>query len=235
MSAGQDYPDYQSYANWRSPVYAYEALWPLSAANPFTQAGYLTNYQSLVINAGQFGADGGTVSVEFYSDNTLSQNLFGYSWAVAQTQALHVIVPILGNYAVFTVTTPNAATVDTFIEVQPMNTPVQSPRYINSLNFVAGQTVSIPLSTTRVFPFPNITEGPGTWFISDPAVTGKFSARISFLDRTASEVNYLQYITTVGANNTGQFYAPNSPIGFVIQNTDTANHNITFALVVDGR
>jgi hypothetical protein len=234
MTESGDHPDWQDYTNWRGPTFATAFDYPLSLAAPYSESGYVTNYQALVINIAGNPAAGLQVVISYYIDATEAIFMGEQVWNVPTSTALFCMVPVLGNFVTVQVTTTTVAVTDTTIVVTPSNTPCPSIRYNAENNYIAGNTVSIGASSTSIFPLPYVSEGPASIFFRDQSATGKFDVYIILISQTGGAGNYI-YIE--GGSNALQFnfIAPRGAIGLRITNTDTAAHNIDYYLAVDGR
>lgn len=235
MTVPTDLPDYQSYGNWRAPDIAAETAWPLSAAHPFLVTGYVVNYASLMVNVFTAPADGMTVGIEFWTDNTATVNVGTFQYTLAASQALNVMLPALGNYCEILMSTTNPATTDVNIAVVPTSTAPSSPAYVQDQNFVTNADVSIPASTAVIEILPWVSAGEGHVFCKDITGSGKLLFQVITLTAAGAKSSILQEFDVPVTVAQVDLSVPAAPLGLLIDNTDTVAHTAGYYFGVDGR
>jgi hypothetical protein len=235
MTIGQDYPDWQSYANWRGEPLAANPAFALSSANPFSVSAFVTNYQALAVAVGPVGSAGATLTLTYYTDATLDIETFTESWNISSTQAIQMITPILGNYVVAGISTTTAVAHNTAISILPMNTPVPSTRYFAPQNLIQLTGGSLAASSSVIIPLPYIAEGPAWLSFRDRTASGELSVGVWGLNLTGTVNFRLAYYGNPQTEIYQYLIAPAFPLGVEITNSDTVLHTYDYSFNVDGR
>jgi hypothetical protein len=235
MSIGADYPDYQGYANWRGPDLDATDHWALTASNPFSQAGYLTNYQSLMVSILPNGNEGGTLTLNWHTDATLAVGVHEDTWNIPSGVELAMMTPILSNYLTATVTTTSAVSGDTRIVIIPNNVAIPSTRYYAPANTLCKNALNCPASSSAFQVLPQISEGPAFLSFFDITSSTHLSAGIYLVNQDGTIGDYLFLIPAPVTAARQQFNAPAEGIAFQVNNGDTAGHTYSFSVTVDGR
>lgn len=233
MSIGSDYPDYQGYPNFRGPDLDATESYPLSAANPFEAAGYVTNYASITFYVIPGSPAGANASITYYTDVTLTVPVGGFAWILPNNMALHVTVPVLGNYAVVNVNTVTVAADDAVIAAIPQSIYVTVPTYHSDQNYVGAFNASIPASTTDSFYLPYTASGRCSIHFQDLAASGKVS-----LFLWTSNAAGARQIRLFNSNNSAgiidvSLNVPGVPLLVQVDNTDTSAHGVDYYCCVD--
>jgi hypothetical protein len=235
VTVGGDHPDWQDYVNWRGPNLGSNFTFPLSSTNEFTAQGYVTNYQAIIVNVAGEPANGCSIELAYYTDDTLALFMGNQNWQIAFNQTVFATVPVLGNYVVITVSTATVATTDTSICFTPSNTPAQSTRYNSETNYIQGESVNIPASSSIGPYLQNHTEGPGYVWVRDDSTSGKLNVDLRIFNQLGVGAGRISRWETGITDIYQSFIAPKAPLGLVISNTDTVAHLCSYYLAVDGR
>lgn len=233
MTTGSDYPDYQSYANWRGPLLANESSWELSSSNPFTAAGYVTNYASLIAHVTCNSSTGLTVAASFYTDNTLTTLIDTINWILPPGAALSAMIPALGNYVAIGVSTSDATAEPTVIAIFATSTNVTSPKYFFDQNYVSGFDVSIPASTTEGYNLPYVSSGKCSIHFQDLSASGKVSASLWTINAAGTRQDRLYNTNNSTGVNDVTLEVPSVPLQLEVDNTDTSAHSVDYYCCVN--
>ena len=185
------HPDDQAYVQWRGPVFA-SGNQVVTIAAPLTVDQYVTNYASLHIFASAVFGNGGIVTVTFFTDSTKTVQVDAFTWNV-WSSSLQVTVPVLGNFAEFTITTRNAGNQSFMVFLAPCNIAVPRPVYPASFNEVNGLAISIGANVTTTYQLPQVVAGTAFVSLRDIAASGKFSVQLRDLDDQGNEVAELMF------------------------------------------
>lgn len=230
------HPDDQTYANWRGPLLDAFATYHLSAATPVSVAGYVTNFQSILLFVSLAGANGYQLSITYFTDATQNIQTGSGSWTIAVNQSVQMLTPIMGNYALIQLSTTSVAGFNVNLAFTPTNVGVPSTRYPCPSNFSFRMSFSVAAGVTLIAPFSFIAEGPGHYWASDVASSGKLQLRISMLTALGAEAATITQVNTLTSQQDGTFIAPPLGVAVVIQNTDGAvAHSVSFFAAIDGR
>lgn len=232
------YPDFQAYANATAAPIADQDAFSLVSGSPFTAAGYLSNYPSSRIRVVPSGTTiGATCLVQFYLDASLAVTLGSYSWTVAASGGLAVIVPNLGPYVVLTVSTTSAVANNTAIQLTPLVAACASPRYIAVGNSAEVLGNVIPASGSATITMPFVAEGPGYWYVNPRDTAGQLTATVWELSENGSRI--LKVDSVAAGFTTAQsrlIYGSARLLQVQVTNTDAANtHTWDGRIAIDGR
>jgi hypothetical protein len=230
------HPDDQAYASWRGPDFAASSGFPLSNGNPFQTQGFITNFASFAIFCAPTNPGGATVVVNFYTDDTLTIPVGGFSWAVPNGTLLHNVIPGLGNFVVIHITTTDAAANTMQIAVYPTNTPVGAPSYSGPANYVQGFNVNVAASSTVTALLPYVAAGKGYIFLADRLSTAHLTGRIVTVRADGTSQARLVDWNTLTPFQSQEFVAPGQALRVEVDNTDgAASHQVNYFCSVDGR
>lgn len=183
------HPDWQSYANWRGPIVDIGTK-IITSATPYAADAVETNYASLLVRVGTAFNNGGTASVTFYTDSTKTQQAGSFSWQLWDC-ALQVIIPVLGNFAEFGLSTNNAGNQTFFVFIAPTNTTVDRPTYTSGFNQVEANSLVVPISSTSFFQLPDLIAGQVFLSATPSDATGKLNLKLVELDDTGTQQGVL--------------------------------------------
>lgn len=230
------HPDYQNYANWRGPLIASNTAWPLTQANPFTASAVVTNYASLCLDITTVNTQGANVNLTYYTDSAHTVAVGSQSWDISPNVELSVMVPVLGNFVILTITTVNPGAGNVSVLCFPTNTPVVSARYQHVGAHQHGTAVSVLALSTQQFVMPRIVEGPMTFFYRDRTTSNKLSFALFLANNDGSAGDRLYFDGPPATVQTVQLLGHNQPMLFQCNNTDTVTaHTFDFSWTVDGR
>lgn len=232
------YPDDQAYPNATGSPIADQQNFLLSAATPFTAAGFITNFPSARVRINPTGAGNGCVcTISYYADATLADQLGSYSWTVAATSQLSAIVPTLGPYVQISVTTSIALVFGCQIQLTPLTVAVPKVEYPVTGNEASINNHSIGAGNTFLVILPFVIEGSAHVFVYPHDVTGTINAEVDELTQQstiAHKITEKDALKSTAEWN-GDFQAPAATIQLAVTNTDTVGHTVDAAIVVTGR
>lgn len=213
------HPDDQSYAIWRGPL-PRVGFFNVTAASPVITDIITTNYASLYMFVGPLTA-GVTVALGFYSDSTKVNLLILKSWVIRGGQSVSVIVPSLGNFAEMKVSTAQAGTINTQINIAPVNTPVLIDSYPDSGNIVNDPgNVAVASQVVDYFP-PFVQEGEGQLMFAPTDALGKLNVAVNQINEggTIDGIVYESLGPTVPVGPI-LYKTSRKPVKVTITNTD---------------
>lgn len=229
------HPDDQTYANWRGPLLGAFATYNLKNTTPVNVAGYVTNFQSLLVSVSLAGAAGYSIAISWWTDATQNILVASNQWTVSASQQIQMLVPTLGNYVTIALTTSSVPGFNINVAFAPTNLAVPSAKYVNSGNINFQSSFSVPAGTSSIFPLQFVSEGRMHWYASDVGSSGKIQLRISMLTASGSEAATIDQVNTLTSQNDGDVTLPAQGVGIVFQNTDVVAHSVKFFIAADGR
>lgn len=236
MTAG--YPDWQDQPNAVGTAIADSPAFSLSAATPFTAAGYVTNFAAARVKVNPSGGGNGCqVVVAYFTDATLADQLGSYSWIISATSALGAIVPTLGPYVQIQVTTTIGPAFNCQILLTPLSVPVDHVQYPVTGNEAVVNNHSIGAGNTFAVIVPFVVEGAAHVFVYPHDITGTINAEVDELTQQgtiAHKITEKDALKSTAEWN-GDFQAPAATLQLAITNTDTVGHTVDACIVVTGR
>jgi hypothetical protein len=233
MSIGLDYPDYQGYPNWRGPDLTAASSFLLSAATPVSAEGYVTNYASITIYVIPSAPPGADVSVTYYTDSTLTVSVGGFAWVLPENTALHCTIPVLGNYAVFSVTTTDATSTSCIVAAIPQSIYVPNVTYHSDQNYVGAFNSSIPSGTTDTFPLPYVQSGRCSIHFQDLSASGKVSVFLWLANAAGARTTRIYNSNNSAGVIDVSLNVPGVALLLQVDNSDTVAHSVDYFCVVD--
>lgn len=229
------HPDDQTYANWRGPLLSAFSTYNLKNTTPVNVAGYVTNFQSLLLSVSIAGAAGYQITASWFTDATQNILVATNTWTVSASQQIQMLTPILGNYVTLALTTTSVPGFNINVGFAPTNIAVPSTKYVNSGNINFITSFNVPANTSSIFPLQYVSEGRMHWYASDLAGSGKIQLRISMLTAAGTEAATIDQVNTLTTQANGDVTLPAQGVGIVFQNTDVVVHAVKFFIAADGR
>lgn len=215
------HPDWQSYANWRGPVYTSTNVL-VTNANPISVPQNVTNYASTFLFVSNAGPNGVTAQLVFSSDSTEADQISVNGWNLPPGWRVAVQVPSLKNFARLLIQVQPAQTATVTAQWSPNNINPPKERYIGNGGTVSFESVSIPANTTTTFPSGVLSDGNGTYFFEDTTGSGKLDVVIFTLDSQNNLRYRLAEVPSLGNTASGSFQNDGQPWLVRVQNTDAA-------------
>lgn len=227
MATPGGHPDYQDYVNWRGPIYANLSL-DVTSATPFNVSEYVTNFQSVYLFIDLILNNGWTVTVEYFTDNTMSQLVYAKTYVMRSGNTLSAIIPNLANFINVLVDTGQVGTMAGYMYLAPQNNPTPRIHYPMQDNNLSKLNLSVPGTSNVTFLMPYVMEGDGMLSVSADVFTGGPQVSIIELNEAGVGIARVLPLTTFGAPSIYEFKSPPNPIQIEIINNDAVAHNYTF-------
>lgn len=231
------YPDWQAFPNSSGPPFAAQTAFPLSATNPFSAAGFITNYPSLRLRIRVSGSTQGcAVTLSYFTDASQTLALGSYSWTLGPAQTLAALAPNLGAYAVLSVTSSDPTVRNTIIEAIPFVLAPYAVRYLGVGNECSLLNVTVAISGTTSVRLPQVAEGPGYLMVQPQDTLGKLVIQVWELGQDGSQVVKVAELSGLTGPAYAAIYGSSSGLQLTVNNTDAgATHALYARLCVDGR
>lgn len=232
MTSPIGHPDYQTYANWRGPIVAFLSFSIVqNIARNFQFVA--TNYASLHVKASLSVGTGVTISITFFTDNTLTQAAGQYQYILnANANNVDVVVPVLSNVCQlqFLTVQPSGATCTVAADL--MNILVTKPVHQGPPLIETGFQVSIPAATTDTFVTTWVREGAGNLFIAPDTGAGQYSMSLAVTTESGSTLCLILQAATQTAAINLPFVGQNAPLTLSIRNNAGAAALYDFAVSI---
>lgn len=215
------HPDWQSYAQWRGPVFAQTNVL-VTNLNPISIGQNVTNYASTFLTVSNAGPSGVIVQISFSSDGTETDPLSPIVWNLPSGWRLTVVTPTIKNFARLLVQVQPAQTATVSVQWSPNNINPPKERYIGNSSTVSFASVSIPANTTQTFQPGVLSDGNGTYFFEDTGASAKLDVTIFTVDQTGALLYRLAEVPALGAIASGTWQNDAQPWVVRVQNTDAA-------------
>lgn len=216
MSIGLGYPDYQSYPQWRGPVFA-QGLLSITSGDPYDLFEAVTNYASTYIFGQCDTGTGCTLVINFYTDSTKAVSVGQFIYVLAQGPFVSVIVPNIGNYLEIIVRTSQTGTQGFTLIVAPINVATAVPIYPTPNTGLVVQNQSIGSGSPYSSQLAQVRDGNGWLYFSTAGTYSNFS----FAVFEQSEAG-----TNIGACLSGK--GPSGPVGLnFVSGTNPLNISVT--------
>lgn len=225
------HPDGQNYAIWRGPDFFANPTFPLSASNPATGQGQITNFASVYISTFANNPGGISVVVQWFADAAMTLPVRAFGWSIPAGYGLACIIPAEGNFVQVKFTTTDVGATNSPITVLPTNTIVSQVRYIDVNNNNTNVLFSVPANATVTLPLHFVMAGKGHVYVQDVASSGKLAYAVAALNVAGAVIGNVIAVAQPIVQDFREFNVPEFALQLRITNTDAVNPHNASALI----
>jgi hypothetical protein len=230
------HPDFQDYAVWRGDPLITMFNVPFGAGQSFQQSGPVGAFPSFQIHA-KFAQAGCVITVTFYLDAALTEQLATYEWVPDANMSLDVILPAMGDYVTVTFGNPLGVGTTGTVAAWPCALPTSKPVYPAAetpVPLVAFQG-SIAAGTTQNLEPGALVAGPAMLVMANESAN-TWNCQLRYMDPVT--LAFLQFArwdgSALGLADSRPVILPPCPVQIQFKNTGAAAATCVVGLVCGG-